>query len=332
MQRELSLADLCAIIDQVTALGCFSVRLTGGEPLLRPDFAELYVYLKRKGMQIILFTNATLINPEMIALLQKYPPRMVEVTLYGMTRASYEAISRTPNSFAAAMNGIQLLREAKIPLALKGVALPPNQHELRAMKTWAESVTSEKFRIAMKLQLRARRDDERKNRLIRAMRLTPDKILEMYKWDEEAQRKDMEQFRKKFIDPSSPDDRLLACGAGVTSVTVDAYGLLQPCMSLRHPAWVYDLKNGAVKDALENFIPELRSRRAQASEYLARCARCAIKPLCEQCPGWAWMECGAVDQPIDYLCEIAHAEAIFFGLLQRGEKGWQVVRQTPAST
>ncbi|MCI0477789.1 MAG: hypothetical protein L0Y55_16220, partial [Anaerolineales bacterium] len=32
-QRELSLADWCAIADQVTALGCFSVRLTGGEPL-----------------------------------------------------------------------------------------------------------------------------------------------------------------------------------------------------------------------------------------------------------------------------------------------------------
>ena len=34
------------------------MRFTGGEPLLRPDFEELYLHARRLGMKVLLFTNA----------------------------------------------------------------------------------------------------------------------------------------------------------------------------------------------------------------------------------------------------------------------------------
>src|SRR4030042_212399 len=44
------------ILTQAADLGCLTVRFTGGEPLLRDDFADLYLFARRLGMQVIVFT------------------------------------------------------------------------------------------------------------------------------------------------------------------------------------------------------------------------------------------------------------------------------------
>ncbi len=70
------------ILQQAANLGCLTVRFTGGEPLLRDDFAELYLFARRLGRYVILFTNARRMTPELAQLLARIPPgRMVEVTV-----------------------------------------------------------------------------------------------------------------------------------------------------------------------------------------------------------------------------------------------------------
>jgi hypothetical protein len=93
---------------------------------------------------------------------------------------------------------------------------------------------------------------------------------------------------------------------------------------LRHPDTVYDLSNGSLREALTVFFPEVREKRAINPDYLARCARCFLKGLCEQCPAKSWMEHGTLDTPVEYLCRIAHAQARFLGLLNEGENAWEV--------
>lgn len=105
---------------------------------------------------------------------------------------------------------------------------------------------------------------------------------------------------------------------------MDAYGYLQPCMLLRHPATVYNLKKGSLKNSLTNFFPEIRKMKAKNPDYLTRCARCFLHGLCEQCPAQSWMEHGTLDTPIEYHCEIAHAQAQALGLLEKGEQAWQI--------
>ncbi|MDO9034031.1 MAG: hypothetical protein Q7U51_02365 [Methanoregula sp.] len=55
-----------------------------------------------------------------------------------------------------------------------------------------------------------------------------------------------------------------------------------------------------------------------------RCAVCFLKGFCEQCPAKSWMENGTLDTPMEYLCDVAHAEAKYLGLLSEGEKVWEV--------
>jgi len=106
---------------------------------------------------------------------------------------------------------------------------------------------------------------------------------------------------------------------------VDAYGYFQPCMELRHPDTVYNLKGGSLKDALLNVFPRIREMKAINQEYLRRCARCFLKGLCEQCPAKSWMEYGTLDTPVEYLCQIAHTQAISLGLINENEKAWEIL-------
>jgi sulfatase maturation enzyme AslB (radical SAM superfamily) len=61
--------------------------------------------------------------------------------------------------------------------------------------------------------------------------------------------------------------------------------------------------------------------RARNPEYLRRCARCFLKGFCEQCPAKSWSEHGNLDTPVEYLCEVAHAQARYMGWLADNAHG-----------
>src|SRR5512141_2752371 len=71
---ELTIDEIDEIACQAVDLGTVWCLITGGEPLLRPDFADIYRLLKRKGLLVSVFTNATLIDDTHIELFRKYPP------------------------------------------------------------------------------------------------------------------------------------------------------------------------------------------------------------------------------------------------------------------
>ena len=95
-------------------------------------------------------------------------------------------------------------------------------------------------------------------------------------------------------------------------------------MLLRHPDCVYSLRKGSFKEAWEKFVPRVRKKRVNNKKYQEKCQHCFLKSFCEQCPAWSWMEHGVLDEPAEYVCKIAHAEAVWLGLLKEGEKAWEV--------
>jgi radical SAM protein with 4Fe4S-binding SPASM domain len=324
-RRELTTEEIKKILQEAVSLGGMTVRFTGGEPLLREDFEELYVFARRQGLKVLIFTNATLITPHLADLFHRIPPlEKIEITVYGMKKSSYEAVTRVAGSYESAWQGIKLLLERKIPFVVKGALLPSNKNEIDEFEKWATKIPwmDKPPSYSMFFDLRCRRDDEKKNQRIRDLRLTPKEGLKILARRKDSYIKEMQEFCAKFMHPSG--DKLFSCGSGIGGGCVDAYGYFQPCMMLRHPDCVYDLKSGSLKDALENFFPKIREMKAKNPEYLKRCARCFLKGLCEQCPAKSWMEHGTLDTPVEYLCEIAHLQARFLGLIKNNEKVWEV--------
>jgi radical SAM protein with 4Fe4S-binding SPASM domain len=324
-QKELSKEEIQEILRQAVSIGCLTIKFTGGEPLLREDFVDIYIFARKLGLRVTLLTNATLITSDLADVLARTPPlQPIEITFYGMQRNSYEAVSRVSGTFIAAWQGIQMLLEKKVPFVLKGALLPPNKEEIEEFESWAAIIpfmdTIPSYSILF--DLRARRDFKQKNRLIKGLRLLPEETVAFFHRKREKYLSEMREFCSKFTRPSGKD--IFSCGAGVRSGCIDAYGNLQLCTLLRHPATVYDLKNGSLKDAIENFFPKIRNMKARNTGYLKRCARCFLKGLCEQCPARSWMEHGTLDTPVEYYCKIAHAQARALGLLAEGESAWKV--------
>jgi MoaA/NifB/PqqE/SkfB family radical SAM enzyme len=77
-KKELSLEEIQKIGKEAVSLGAVWCLITGGEPLLRADFFDIYLSLKKMGLLISLFTNATLVTKEHIKLFKRYPPRDIE--------------------------------------------------------------------------------------------------------------------------------------------------------------------------------------------------------------------------------------------------------------
>jgi radical SAM protein with 4Fe4S-binding SPASM domain len=226
---------------------------------------------------------------------------------------------------------VDLLLERKIPFVIKSALLPPNKSEMDEFEAWAKTIPwmDKRPGYSMFYDLRNRRDDKKKNTLIKSLRVLPDEGVAVLTREAEKYRKEMEEFASKFMGPSG--DRLFACGAG-NSLSIDAYGVAQPCMGVRAPELTFNLfdtfvdnKNMLVQ-ALE-FFKKLKEMKATNPDYLRRCAICFLKGLCEQCPAKSWAEYGTLDTPVEYLCDVAHAQARWLGWLKNGKKEWEVEKK-----
>ncbi len=318
-RQELSLAEIGDVADQAVALGTLWCLVSGGEPLLRADFSELYVMLRRKGLLVSVFTNACLVTEEHVALFKKHPPRDVEVTVYGATEETYERVTRHPGSFAAFRRGLDLLLDNGIKVRLKAMALCSNVHELPAIAAFCREHTTDYFRFDPLLHLRYD-GDPRRNEEIRAERLSPEEIVAIEQGDEERATA-LEKGCDKLIFPAYHGevcDHLVHCGAGNRSFVVSYDGVFRLCADLWHPDCTYDLRRGRLKEAWEELVPRVRDMRSASPEFLERCRRCPIINLCLWCPAHAHLETGELDGFVPYFCEVAHARA---GALQARRGG-----------
>jgi len=323
-QKELSTEEVKKILLEAISLGCISVRFTGGEPLLREDFEELYIFARKSGLRVLIFTNATLITPYLAELFSKIPPLVkIGITVYGMKESSYEAVTRVPGSFKAFRNGVGLLLEKKVPFTVRGALLPQNIDEMDELENWASTIPwmeGSFSEYVMFFKLRSGRKDDIKNESIKGLRLKPEEGSRILSRGNDYV-EGMKEFCHQFMRPLG--DKLFLCGARCKGC-VDAYGYFKLCLSLRDPACMHSLKKSSLKDGLINFLPKLYKIQAVNPEYLRRCARCFLKVFCEQCPANSWAEHGTLDTPVEYFCDITHAQARFLGLVREREKAWEV--------
>lgn len=307
-KEELTFDEIKKIADEAVSMGTLSCLISGGEPLLRDDFSDIYLYFKKKGLLVGVFTNATLIKDEHIKLFKKYPPRNIEVTVYGVTKETYGKVTRRPGNFDAFMRGINLLAEAGLKIRYKTIAMRSTFHEMSEISRFCRERTRDIYRFDPFLHLRYDGDPVR-NEEIKSERLTADEIIALEQADPDRSR-EMIELCDKFIMPKLSENDynyLFRCGMGVRSFNVGYNAILRPCSSLCRPDCVYDLRKGSVTDAWFNFIPKVLNMESNNPEYLKKCKVCPIVNLCLWCPPIAYMETGELDVSVDYFCKLAHA-------------------------
>ena len=305
-RSELSYEEHCRIVDEIVEAGCFWLLYTGGEIFARPDFIDIYKYAKQKALLITLFTNAFLINEKIADSLADYPPLFIEVTLYGHTKKTYEKITGRPGSFERCLRGSRLLMERGMTPKLKTVTMTLNKHEIWEMKRFVEEDLSLEFRFDAMINPRL---DGSQRPL--DLRLTPEEVVALDVQDPERLaewNRFCERYAAPRLDPNHSDD-LYQCGGGAGSFAIDPSGNLSLCgMS---SADTYDLRKGSFRDGWEDFILSVRQKKISRQ---TKCFTCEIKAMCGMCPANGELENKDPEEPVDFLCRVAHLRANELGL------------------
>jgi len=282
---------LFSVIDEITEAGCLEILLTGGEPLLRKDFADIYRYIKQNGILTTVFSNGTLITDRILDLFGELPPQAIEISLYGASEETYEKITGVAASFRKCISGIEKLLDLKIRVKLKTVLMTLNSHEFYEMKKIAADF-GVKFRFDAAIFPSFQGD-----KAPLGLRVSPEEAIEKEFADEKTL-KDWKDFYEKYSKYSIPDT-LYSCSAGNTNFHIDAYGNLQPC--LMPTDIVYDLNNGNFNTGWQTVIPDIL-KRMPSEKYV--CGKCSIRMLCAYCPAFFKLENGVETVRSDYMCSL----------------------------
>lgn len=89
-------------------LGCGLVHVTGGEPLLHPEFFPAIDQAFERGLNVLLTTNGTVVTEPLADALAERPFRCVSVSLDGPDPASNDLVRGT-GAFQAALRGLSIL-------------------------------------------------------------------------------------------------------------------------------------------------------------------------------------------------------------------------------
>jgi radical SAM protein with 4Fe4S-binding SPASM domain len=304
--RELSLEEYRRILDELAEAGTLWILFTGGEVFARSDFMEIYRHAKQKGFLITLFTNGLAINEARADDLAEWRPFAIEITLYGHTKETYERLTGVAGSFARVRKAIDVLLERGLPLSLKTVVIKENQHELGAMKAFAESLGVDfKFDAMINPRLDG-------SLAPLATRLDPIEVVRLDVHDPERLEA-WDQFCDHFHGPAQPsgrEDRLYHCGGAVNSFSISPYGELGLCGFSMEDA--FDLRKGSFEEGWNSFLGRVVDRRTKT---VTKCTTCHLKSLCGMCPAMGELENGDPEKPVDFLCHVAHLRAHILKLI-----------------
>jgi radical SAM protein with 4Fe4S-binding SPASM domain len=291
--EELSTHDWLELARQAADEGMAFLLLTGGEVFLRPDFFEIYEPLTRMGLVLALFSNGTLITNEIAHRLAQAPPSSTEITLYGATDATYEAITSVPGSFHACCKGIEALLYHGVPLALKTTVTRQNVHELESMRQMAHHWGAP-FSAGWLLSGRPDGGPSRVNtcRLSAAdcVALEATDLASAQDWNEIALR-----------EPAADVHEIFRCHAGKAAFVINSVGEMNACLILSQPA-ARPLEKGFAES-----WKQVKEYVDSAPPICAECRACDAIEYCARCPAWSMTETGTLTEPVPYLCDIARA-------------------------
>jgi len=238
IHRELTTAEILRIMDELAKAGTLELCLTGGEPLARPDFFQLYEHAIRCGFLVTVFSNGTLITEAHANRFAALPPHRIEISLHGITRETFELVTQGRGSYDRCLHAIGLLLDRQVPLVLKSTALTLNQQEILDIKRYVESLGTVNYKLGEEMRPEL---DGGGGPFQYA--LSKQDLADLNQRDPDLWR---DACRRDSVEPPP-------CRSGMHSFHIDAYGQLQLCSGNRRQS--YDLRTGSFQAGFFEALP-----------------------------------------------------------------------------
>ncbi|HFM4944271.1 TPA: radical SAM protein, partial [Escherichia coli] len=219
------------VITKLMLKGCRKLIITGGEPLLYKDFISLYTFIHQQGIDISLFTNASLMTEKHFELFGKYPPSSVSVSIYGKDNRELRSFSKNKRaSLHRIMSNISRLEQLGITI-YKGLTL---------CKSISVSSSDLAFFSENKIEINTYLIPSLNYQNNLEERLEPNEIVKI--------ENDL-AMERKIKDGNIPMDNLdyfKKCSGGYSSLFVDQFGRASICAVYRKKQ--YNIIDGNIND------------------------------------------------------------------------------------
>lgn len=266
-------------IKQLKDIGIISISLSGGEPMLHPNFLEFLKYAQDSDFYVKVFTNLTLLNEEIIKLMQNNRTS-VYVSLYSMNEVNHDAITQMKGSFNKTKSNILKLIENNIPVYINCPIMDYNKNDYNEVYKWAKDLNLE---VRVDYDIMARCDyttDNLKHRLkVEEMGEIVHTILDNDENSKKQIASSSEFPSKSDADINFNSERRL-CGACITCCCIDAKGNVYPCTG-----WNYNcgnLNETSLKDIWEK-SPQMLYIRSLNRKDFKECVDCKDIDYCFMC-------------------------------------------------
>lgn len=123
---------------QAVDAGMVYLLITGGEPLLREDFTDIYTSMAKMGVIMSLNTNATLVSENVVKCFVEHPPERINVTLYGASADTYEKVCGNAAGYRAAFQGVRMLKDSGLPVCINTTFTRNNATDMEDIVAFAK--------------------------------------------------------------------------------------------------------------------------------------------------------------------------------------------------
>lgn len=300
---ERTAAQWLALAEECRTAGTLLLLLTGGEPMLRPDFREIYTGCRRLGLMVSINSNAVLIDEDMIRFLAADPPSRINITLYGASPETYGALCGDPAAYERVVRAILDLQAAGVLVKLNFSVTPYNWQDLEAAYRFASGHNLH-IQAASYMFPPVRASEYG---CFQADRMTPEESAEMQlRYD--ALRFPLKELRHRLSemlagnqvpDPDRecqelPTERI-RCRAGSSTFWVTWDGRLRPCGMMTEPSESLD------GQSFQSAWTKLRAAREKIM-VPPMCSSCSMHNACDQCSAVCYAETGAFTGVPRYMC------------------------------
>lgn len=299
---ELTTAQWERILRQSVDEGVLFALFTGGEPLLRPDFRELWRLGRKLGLLPTLFTNGLLVDAEVADFLAEWTPRQVSISLYGASEETYRLVTGREGAHRRVLQSVELLRERGVIVEVRSIITRMNLHEVPALRE-----QSARYQDLFKWDAELIGPYPESLGQPESVRLTAQELFDLEAGDGTRMAEWRELAQRWTPAPPTPDNPF-RCGVARNEFHVNAYGEMHPCLGLE--AVSLDLLQRSVHEAWEALPAAIEALLGPPGP----CQQCGLPPICRQCPADALLEGERPGWPLPERCEMARLRAQALGL------------------
>ena len=300
---DMDLAAVDRLLPSLAVLGTQMVLLSGGEPLLNPEWAAIARLLRKNGLKVWLLTSGLA--------LAKHARRAAElfdaitVSLDGTDPQTYAAI-RGLDAFHKVCGGILAAAGHETPPGIRVTLQRRNFRQLPAFVNLAKELGARQVSF-LAVDVANPHAFGRTDDFVSDLALRPEDLPELAQILDSMERAYREEFRSGFIAESPPKLRRILqyftavlgqgpyppvrCNAPEFSAVIGATGRVQPCFFIEGPTGARLPREEESRDAFAHVL-----NREDMAELRAA-IRAGERAECKTCVCSMWRDLDAVRPP-----------------------------------